>query len=79
MGKREEEEGNLFEGSPAAGCHRSSRKRGGEEIRGSVVLVVAMVRVVGEGAERQRDDGSTVLHAAAQLQRGEAEQVFHGL
>ena len=30
-------------------------------------------------AGRRRDDGSTVLHAAAQLQRGEAEQVFHGL
>ena len=54
------------------------------EISGTGVLFVAfllskVLRVMGEAASNQRcDDGSAVLHVAAELRRGEAAQVFHG-
>ena len=54
------------------------------EISGTGVLFVTfllskVLRVMGEAASNQRrDDGSAVLHVAAELRRGEAAQVFHG-
>ena len=75
-------------GGESARRPESRREEGGggmfREISGTGVLFVAfllsmVLRVVGEAAWNQRrDDGSAVLHAAAELRRGEAAQVFHG-